>query len=399
MAIYNIKESPLFKVENVSSAINEIVSKMQVGDQAYLPYGQYQIQDTIHIINENELRYCHIDLYGEYEYCGNATAVIIEGEHLDFSLQRITTNRRSDFYKTTPDDILPTGVEVRSCNYSRLDFDEIEGFEYGLKLSPNRDDTGICYTKFNFRYISYCYIPLFFGVPDDVVAWINENQFNGGRLKGYYGMVARKGKRQIDEYNNNTFYNIAFEAIETNAIDWEFCTFNTIISPRFESVMCKTICESETCKSNKYRISVAIPFDSVDIQSKYTDLQAPLHTYWEHMIREIRTDSEGNKSYEFFKELCVTVENQDTELPMNCKNLVIRAEKVPVTVKLHQISAFENNMIRVVVQASAYPIRIVDHTGKTVYSSSHGENINTLFFANGHWMRQKPENLTAVFAG
>lgn len=165
---------------------------------------------------------------------------------------------------------------------------------------PDRDDTGICYTKFTFQYISYCYIPLYFGVDDGAVAWINENQFTGGRLKGYYGMVARKGARQIDEYNNNTFYSIAFEAIETNAIDWEFCTFNTILSPRFESVMGLAVRETETCKSNKYRVSVAIPLDTVDIRSKYTDMQIPLHTYWEHMIRAYPHRRRGKQKLRVF---------------------------------------------------------------------------------------------------
>ena len=399
MKRFRIEEHPLFSADDVAPAVNAVVAAMEPGDQAVLSYGVYRFGGTIRIQNPNGLRYCRIALEGEYTYTGSGPALRIEGEHLDFSLQRIATGRRSDFYKTSPDDVLPTGVEVGECNYSRLDFGEIEGFEYGLKLCPDRDDTGICYTKFTFQYISYCYIPLYFGVDDGAVAWINENQFTGGRLKGYYGMVARKGARQIDEYNNNTLYSIAFEAIETNAIDWEFCTFNTILSPRFESVMGLAVRETETCKSNKYRVSVAIPLDTVDIRSKYTDMQIPLHTYWEHMIRAIRTDGEGNKSYEFFRELSVQVDNEDRELPMNCKNLLISADRAPVTLQLHPLSAFENNSIGLWIQSAAYPIRILDDAGRLVYQGGRGaEGTDRLTYTDGRWLSDKPSGVPAACA-
>ncbi|MEG1887778.1 MAG: hypothetical protein RR177_06565, partial [Oscillospiraceae bacterium] len=302
MAIYNIKDNAHFDINDVSAAINDVVSMMQRGDSAYLEYNEYGVKNTINICNENYLQYCEINLHGVYTFQGVGPAVTLRANYLKFNLDKITTNQKNDHYKTTPEDTLPSGIEILESNYSVITVDEIEGFEYGLKLCPNITDTGICYTKFTFKYISYCYIPLCFAVDDNAIGWVNENQFYGGRLKGYYGFKAIKGKAQIDECNNNTFYNIAFESIETNGIDLEFCTFNTIISPRFESVMKYTILERENCKSNKYVISVALPLDSIRVKSKYTRIEAPLHTYWEHMISCLKTDGEGNKSYDFFRE-------------------------------------------------------------------------------------------------
>ena len=367
MAIYYINKHRLFSSSDISPAVNGTISEMKSGDSAILDFGEYEFSETIEIgSQENHMKYCTVILKGIYKFNGRGPAMRVRADFFNLEIDKFYTGFISDHY---PETELPGGIEVLESNYSTIKIDELEGFQYGLKLCPDTDNTGICYTKFNFRFISYCYIPLYFSVNDNAVGWVNENQFFGGRLKGYYGLKAEKGRRQIDECNNNTFYNIAFESIETDGVNLEFCTFNTFISPRFEAVMRYAINESEDCKSNKYIISVALPLDSINIHSKYTEINAPLHTYWQHMIRKYMTDAEGNKSYEFFRDVTVTLDDGTSQLPMNCKNIVIPQNVSNVKIMLDRYSEFENNIISILNNSDECEITVIQGNREIIVES------------------------------
>lgn len=386
---YNIAEHPDFCTDNIAPAVNATVARMQPGDRASLSYGVYQIREPLRIRSDNRLKYCSIRLSGIYEVpsADLEAAVQVEGDYLTFEMDKLTSNDKSDYYNQTEDDILPGGVSIGESCYSEYVFGEIEGFEFGIRLRPLEADTGLCFNKIRFRKLSYCYMPFLLSVPDGVTGWINENQIFGGTVKGYFGVVYRKGSEQIDECNNNTFYNLAFEAIETDAIVADFCAFNTFIAPRFECVNRLTIKESATCKNNKYYISVDIPFCSVSVQSRNTMILGPLHNkHWENIIRALYTDCDGNKHYEFYKRTSVRVQNKNAVLTENVNEVEILADKYPVSITLSTVSAFDDNRIRLLVRRQAFPITICDPDGSVL---AEGESLCVgtyeLFFANRKW--------------
>lgn len=386
---FNIAEHPDFCTENIAPAVNAIVARMQPGDQAFLSYGVYQIQEPLYIGNNNRLKYCSIRLSGVYEVTtpNLEVTVQVEGDYLTFEMDKLTSNDKSDYYNQSEDDILPGGISIGESNYCQYTFGEIEGFEFGIRLRPLEIDTGLCFNRIQFRRLAYCYIPFLLSVPDGNTGWINENQIFGGTVKGYYGVVYRKGSEQIDECNNNTFYNIAFEAIETDAIVADFCAFNTFIAPRFECVNRLTIKESSSCKNNKYYISVDIPFCSVSIQSRNTTILGPLHNnHWENIIRALYTDCDGNKHYEFFKRSSVLARKKNVRLPENVNEVEITADEQPVSITLSDVSAFDNNRIRLIVCSRDFPITLCDQDGSLLVE----ENVLSvgtydLFFSNRKW--------------
>lgn len=387
--IYNIKDHPLFDPTNVALAINDTATKMAMGDHAYLEYDKYQIKEPINIQNPNRLKYCQITLHGQYEVVvpDLKASVWVEGDYFTFQMDRLLSNDKSDYYNQSEDDILPGGISIGESCYSVYQFGEIEGFEFGIRLRPLETYTGLCFNKINFKKLSYCYTPLIFSVPNGVTGWINENQIFGGTVKGYFGVVYQKGSEQIDEYNNNTFYNIAFEAIESDAIVADFCAFNTFISPRFECVNRLTIKESNTCKNNKYYISVDIPFCSVSIQSRNTTILGPLHDkQWENIVRALYTDCDGNKKYEFFKRTSARIENKSTSLLPNISELEICADEQPVTLTLSDLSAFDDNRIRIIVRKQKQPITLTDADGSVLFSdNAFTAGVYDLYYADRKW--------------
>ena len=390
MKRFRIEEHPLFSADDVAPAVNAVVAAMEPGDQAVLSYGVYRFGGTIRIQNPNGLRYCRIALEGEYTYTGSGPALRIEGEHLDFSLQRIATGRRSDFYKTSPDDVLPTGVEVGECNYSRLDFGEIEGFEYGLKLCPDRDDTGICYTKFTFQYISYCYIPLYFGVDDGAVAWINENQFTGGRLKGYYGMVARKGARQIDEYNNNSFWNIRFEKVTKDAIFCEFSAFNSFIKPVFSEIGGFYLNQKASSKGNTFTIEAKTSISKLAFYSKGDIVKAPLTdasgavVASELTTTNLKSAASVKKGFTLTNKKDMTAGPGTTNLPLNIGTVNVSSASGAVTLRTDANASFENNSFMLRVTGYGKAIQVNNLAGKITSAGTY-----KIIYMGGEWRAVK----------
>lgn len=380
---YNIQENSLFNVQNVAPAINNTVQLMNVGDEAYLDWGQYTILDTLLIMNTARLKYCTITLQGEYTYTGSPAAIRIKGDFLNFRLDCLTSNIASDVYNQPR----PGGVVIEDCNYSNLDFGEVQGMDYGIRLMPTASNTGLCYNKISFDRLAYCYIPLHFKMETGVVGWVNENQIYGGRVKGYYGLVSHKGNAQVDEYNNNTFYNVSFESIEQDAINVQFCSFNSFYSPRFESVNGKDIYENADCKNNKYYISVAIPIEKVEIHSPYTLVSAPLHnTYWENEFRTLVTDYDAQCSYEYYRELYVEAFNTYKVLPNNCRTVAVKTNTAAVTLEIRPQSVYENNGFYLYTLAYTNTITIKTDAQTTVIPANIIKNGSyRVFYAGGKW--------------
>ena len=392
---YHIQENALFSAQNVTPAIQDTLQHMVQGDEAVLDWGFYTIGSPITITNATRLQYCTLTLHGEYTYTSSPAALQISADYFTFRMDRLTSHIASDVYDTPR----PGGVVISESNYSTYEFGEIQGMDYGIRLMPVSTNTGLCYNKIAFRQIAYCYIPLHFSMPDNVTAWINENQITGGRLKGYYGLVFHKGSAQIDEYNNNSFYNLSFESIEEDAINSQFSSFNTFYSPRFESVNRKAIVEATTCKNNKYILSVAVPIDKVDIQSRYTVVDAPLHNaYWENEFRTMVTDYEGQASYTYYREAYTEAFNTYVTLPNNCRTVAVKSNTAAVTLEIRPQSTYENNAFYLYVLAYAKPI-VIKRDAQTIAVPAGIITTGSyrVFYAGGKWKAMRLSE-TAVYS-
>lgn len=209
---YNVRNSKLYDKNNVAPAINETVAKMKDGDRLYLQSGNYRFKETIKLAKDKDrLKNCTIVLEGVYTMDGSFDAMLIDGDFLNVEIGTVTSGRTSDDYKTQGK--LPGGIKFRQTDYSDFTFGTVSGFDYGLRFSPQKTKTGECYNKFRFGAITHCYAGLNLNTEgtdtgDKSPAWVNENAFYGGKIANVtYGVLAKKGKNQIDEYNNNSFWN------------------------------------------------------------------------------------------------------------------------------------------------------------------------------------------------
>ena len=125
-----------------------------------------------------------------------------------------------------------------NCHNSTFNVHVIRYFDKGIMLMPrtnSRDYAGIQYCKFSFSYITanYCiYIDMVNDVESGsgVNLWVNENQFNGGRLQGTNGIYvaadADPSQTTWGWINGNVFNCIGFEDI-VFPIQLYHCAFNS----------------------------------------------------------------------------------------------------------------------------------------------------------------------------
>ena len=385
----DISKHPAFSAEDVSVAINAVVKSMKKGDSAFLEYGDYKIAGTIYISNDFRLDSNFISLKGNYEVINHNLDVTIkiDGTNYGFELENITSNDKSDYYNIDENDTLPGGISIGETNYAKLNFGVIEGFEFGIRLYPEGDYTGVNFTKITFDKIAYCCTPILFSMPDNLYCWINENQFYGGTIKGNYGIFFRKGGKQLDTYNNNTFYNIAFEAIEKHAIVADFYTYNTFIAPRFEIVNKLTIKESESCRCNKYLNSVSISFTSIHLESQYTSIDGPIYNNtWKVYLKKLYTDQNSKLHGEYYSRETQTADNTDKNIADNTGTVIVNSDKNPVTLTVTKSIELTDNCIILNVLKHKYPISVINEKKNTLIP----ENIITegtyrLVYSNETW--------------
>lgn len=121
---------------------------------------------------------------------------------------------------------------IENATHNNITLMNCHNLEYGIKLVANSDDHGIQYNEFDFQYIGAKY-PIYI-TRNFVNGWVNQNQFNGGRVQGDYGVYIDGEPTDVTQnVNGNTFYNIGYEGIANNAIEMLYGNFNRFVNCRF----------------------------------------------------------------------------------------------------------------------------------------------------------------------
>lgn len=271
-----INEQEGFDPEDISVTINNVINNNEDGVTLYLEEGKtYKLKSPI-IFNkrQNLILNGTINPVVDMEY-----ALLIDDPEAGF----INSPKRLFINKLTTSNNVQKGIVLTNCYHMNLDLGYIFGFGSCLCLEPNKTnnafDQGIQYCNFKFDQLrntddnGAC---ILFNPGPSNLPWVNENTFIGGRVRGTNGFKSIKGTTQIDPFNNNKFYNIGFEALTGNGIDFDFGSNNSILNSRFENITGIFIKENSTCQFNKYESPQLIKKSKVDIKGNSTEVRINL---------------------------------------------------------------------------------------------------------------------------
>lgn len=192
---------------------------------------KYMIDETIEIGFRQKFRCDGILLYR-----GSKAAIDLQNTNIEIDIFELRQNAGDGSVQSGP--FIGSGVLFSGNVFnSNINIDRILYFNKAFDISPKHSKIaketyrGIQYCKISWQYVlgEYgIYIDMVSGMLTDGKprhTWVNENQFNGGRLLCRYGLystpVDDKYKGAIDAINGNVFNSIGFEgegAIKCKAI-------------------------------------------------------------------------------------------------------------------------------------------------------------------------------------
>lgn len=185
--------------------------------------------------------------------------------------------------------LLGTGLELYGHNfYNNIEIGEINGFEYGLKLSTIEDNnSGIQYCNIKTNYLNNKYDIY---LESSGTGWINQNYFCGGQLSGFYGIYFKKNaSEEHDQYNGNYFKNFGFEG-NNIACHLENCRHNTFKDFRLIELLSNTSVWIESIENSRLNLFESNSVESLD----FTKINDSNTNGYEHSnLYKIRT---GNNS-------------------------------------------------------------------------------------------------------
>lgn len=392
---YNVRNSKLYDKNNVAPAINETVAKMKDGDRLYLQSGNYRFKETIKLAKDKDrLKNCTIVLEGVYTMDGSFDAMLIDEDFLNVEIGTVTSGRTGDDYKTQGK--LPGGIKFRQTDYSDFTFGTVSGFDYGLRFSPQKTKTGECYNKFRFGAITHCYAGLNLNTEgtdtgDKSPAWVNENAFYGGKIANVtYGVLAKKGKNQIDEYNNNSFWNIRFEKVTKDAIFCEFSAFNSFIKPVFSEIGGFYLNQKASSKGNTFTIEAKTPISKLAFYSKGDIVKAPLTdasgavVASELTTTNLKSAASVKKGFTLTNKKDMTAGPGTTNLPLNIGTVNVSSASGAVTLRTDANASFENNSFMLRVTGYGKAIQVNNLAGKITSAGTY-----KIIYMGGEWRAVK----------
>lgn len=237
----------------------------------------YRTDNTI-ILNKSGQRFrCP----GMILYSGSGAAVELKNTFLELDINELRQLHGSSPTQRAP--FKGSGILFSWNVYNAtINVNKIRYFKYGLNLSPKLIGewySGIQYCKISWQYITGEY-GIYFDMPPGAVnakkgdrIWVNENQFNGGRLQCYYGIystpVDDKYKDIIGLINGNVFNCIGIEgegSMQTKAITLHNAWHNKFNDIRLSEgylPVGETWIELSQCGYLDFTFKSQIPYSSV----------------------------------------------------------------------------------------------------------------------------------------
>ena len=360
---YNVAQSPLFNVNDVSIAINDIVGKLKENDNIFLPNISCKFKNTINLTNIPTG--VTIDFRGDLTQDGELTeAIRFTGKKATLKLNKLIGN------STSTNGLVLGGNG--GCYDNTIEFSQISNFNYGLYLNP-LNDNGVQYNKINFKNIEKCNTCILFDCTTD--SWINENTFYGGSLGDWkkvskYGIKFINGNKTSDiGYNDNKFYNIGFEGLSKDAITLHNSPWNSFINCRMlESINGKYIVDDNTSDGNTFIFSAILPIEKIELVSNMCSYIGPLMegTSQSYRYSGFDIDKDGKRRYSVINGFYTTATNSTMKtIDSTTVNLDITSANSEVNVKLSNDIDYEGNEITIRVVEHINPINFYAPDGTT----------------------------------
>ena len=198
--------------------------------------------------------------------------------------------------------------------HGNINVNEIEKFKYGLNLTPVANIhvganayAGVQYCKISWQSVK-CNIGIYIDLWNkenlaNSSVWVNENQFNGGRLLCANGIVVAEKKNNLNSYtadliNGNVFNSIGFEGSSSSLITpitlrhaWYNEFHDLRMSESLEADTTKALIYMNDCGYNTMNIKSILPYsrikaencNNIELQGSFTDYGAGFHKGYDRM--------------------------------------------------------------------------------------------------------------------
>lgn len=167
---------------------------------------------------------------GKLLLSSDVVAVELNASYVDVYVKQIESTQSS----------VGVGVKFAGNVYnSNVEVETIYGLKRGFDFTPTygneNGEAGSQYNKIKWQLLrcTYCiYIDIWSHLSHLKRTWVNENQFEGGRVVGDYGIYVNnvnndRNSKYADKINGNVFNCIGFEGITKMPIKISHCWFNT----------------------------------------------------------------------------------------------------------------------------------------------------------------------------
>jgi hypothetical protein len=199
---------------NNVTAIENAVAAMSEGDTLFIPSGDYTITNLELDLPDNS----NVYMQGRFTSSSAGIAVLIGPASGDETFRLNIQGLRVWQTNTPHPEAGTTGVVLRNLYECYIQFKQVDGFEYGIRLLG--DATGCVYNEIHLGRTVDNKISLDLYTANN--GWTNENHFYGGRFS--WTSSLHSDDTYIHVYiedafyiiNNNRFYNLSLEGVDTS---------------------------------------------------------------------------------------------------------------------------------------------------------------------------------------
>ena len=261
---------------------------------------RYLTNETI-VLGENQKLRCD----GILSYRGDGAAIELTKSYVDLKINKLYGVKKGS-------GVLFSG----NVYHGDIDINEIVDFNYGLNFTPiakTRVDgdafAGTQYCDISWQSINCntgIYIDLWSEENlDSCTVWVNENQFNGGRLMCNNGIVVADKIKKLnlksytaDLINGNVFNSIGFEGSSSSLITpiilrhaWYNEFHDLRMSESLETDTTKALIYMNDCGYNTMNVKSILPYsrikaencNNIELQGSFTDFGAGFHKGYDRM--------------------------------------------------------------------------------------------------------------------
>ena len=240
--------------QNFASVCNYILSK---GKNVYVPKGSFNAEETIAFTSPS------------LSFISDGDITFTDESSVLFSIRASYTKLRSNgiLYVGNTND----AIHVCDGNHNSYTDDvyihRISGCYNGIVFNPDTT-VGCQVSRFEFDRISCSNIGIYFNAGNNGKPWVSTCNFIGGEISAPYGIVARKGTNQTDQYSDCSFYRITFSGSIECGLDLQFAGRNYFNQIRLaEGLVGTYLIKLDNCGNNIIENEFEIPLEKVQIVS------------------------------------------------------------------------------------------------------------------------------------